>query len=390
MTAQPVWITGLGLVTALGDRAGTWAGLREGRSAIRVQQPWPELPPWPLALVGATPAGLADLWQPALAEAIAEAGLALPWAREGVACGVVIGSSRGSQGAIEQVRRAWRSGQDQALETWGDLLPGTVAVQVARAVGSGGPVAAPMAACATGLLAIAQGADLIRSGLCDVAIVGAVEAAVTPLTLAGFRQMGALAQTTCRPFDRHREGFVLGEGAAIFVLESQRFRDRRSGPLPPVYGQILGAGFSADAHSAVAPEASGQAARGAVQAAIARSGLDASQIDFVQAHGTGTPLNDAREAALLAGIFGGRLPVSGCKGATGHTLGAAGAIGLALVCLAGRAGELPPTVGLVDPEFPQVDWVRSPRAAQIRHSLVLAFGFGGQNGAIVVQNREIP
>ena len=191
------------------------------------------------------------------------------------------------------------------------------AIASARQIGSSGPVLAPMAACATGIWAIAQGFELIRTGQCQRVVAGAVEAPITPLTLAGFNKMGALAQTGAYPFDRNREGLVLGEAGAVLVLESAesaRGSDQ-------VYGQLLGFGLTADAYHPNIPEPRGRGAIAAVKQCLERSGLTSDDIDYIHAHGTATQLNDRTESLVIQHMFPQGVPVSSTKGATGHTFG---------------------------------------------------------------------
>jgi 3-oxoacyl-[acyl-carrier-protein] synthase II len=218
------------------------------------------------------------------------------------------------------------------LEHWLDTLPHQAAIATARQIGSDGPVLAPMAACATGIWAIAQGFELIQTGQCQRVLAGAVEAPITPLTLAGFDKMGALARTGSYPFDRHREGLVLGEGAAVLVLESAKLARQRSAS---IYGQVLGFGLTCDAYHVSAPEPmkSAKALRGAIASIAAvkqcleRSHLSPTDIDYIHAHGTGTQMNDQNEAQLIQWLFPQGVPVSSTKGATGHTLGSIWSVG---------------------------------------------------------------
>lgn len=363
-------VTGLGIVSALGFTASeTWQHLLQGKTAIALQQPFGQQKVWPLALVNKQPQSLDQLLQPAVAAALHDAGLTPGLPR----CGVVIGSSRGYQGRWEQFMR---SGQ---IDSWLETLPHMGALTIARAIGSRGPVLAPMAACATGLWAIAQAAGLIQSGQCEQVLVGAGEAAITPLTLAGFEQMRALAQTGCYPFDQHREGLVLGEGAAVLVLEAEAKAAARSAR---VYGRILGAGLTADANHVTAPDtASRQGGLSAIKTCLERSGLDARQVSLLHAHGTGTLLNDAYEAALIQTIFSPEIPVTATKGATGHTLGASGALGAAICLLALHHQQLPPCTGLQTPAF-ALNLVSQTRAADLSTALCFSFGFGGQNAVL--------
>ncbi len=205
-----------------------------------------------------------------------------------------------------------------------NFLPHMGAMAAARAIGSTGPVLAPMAACATGIWSIARAVDLIRTGECQRAIAGAVEAPITPLTLAGFNRMGALANNGCYPFDENREGFVLGEGGALFVLESAELASRRGAK---IYGRVSGFGLTNDACHVNAPDLGGESAIAAVNQCLKRSNLAAVDIDFIHAHGTATELNDRHEALLIEKLFHGGVAVSSTKGATGHTLRSFGSFG---------------------------------------------------------------
>ena len=208
-----VVVTGIGLVSALGPslEAG-WQQLVSGTSAIHLHQPFPELQPLPLALIGKQPADLTTLTHQVVASALKDAKLAPPL----IQCGVVIGSSRSHQAAWESLSRQSYLGLEESNSVqrpvqWLETLPHMVGIASARQIGvSSSPVLAPMAACATGIWAIAQGFELIQTGQCQRVIAGAVEAPVTPLTIAGFNRMGALARTGAYPFDRRREGLVLG------------------------------------------------------------------------------------------------------------------------------------------------------------------------------------
>jgi 3-oxoacyl-[acyl-carrier-protein] synthase II len=235
-----------------------------------------------------------------------------------------------------------------------------------------------MAACATGLWSIAQGFELIRTGQYERVLAGAVEAPITPLTLAGFAQMGALAKTGAYPFDRHREGLVLGEGGAILVLEASTLAAQRGAT---VYGRILGAGLTADGYHVSKPEPGGRAAIAAVKQCLQRSQLDAAEIGYIHAHGTATALNDRNEAHLIQALFPQDVPVSSTKGATGHTIGASGAIGAAFCLMALKHQVLPPCVGLKQPDF-ALNFVTQPLPSASQTALCLSFGFGGQNAAI--------
>jgi 3-oxoacyl-[acyl-carrier-protein] synthase II len=368
-------ITGIGFRSALGDLNITWQSLLAGDSAIELLQPFADLLPLPLALIDRkSPSNLHWLTQNVVAEAIKDAGLTIPLPD----CGVTIGSSRSYQAEWEN--SIANSDAKPDLTNWLDLLPHSPAISTARDIGSRLAVLAPMAACATGIWSLAQAVGLIRAGTCDRVIAGAVETPVSPLTIAGFTQMGALATTGCYPFDRQREGLVLGEAGAVFVLETADLARSRGAK---IYGEVLGLGLTNDAYHMCAMDESGTAGVNAIQQCLDRSHLVPTDIDYVHAHGTSTLLNDCRESQLIQQIFPTGVAVSSTKGATGHTLGASGAIGVALCLQAIATQTLPPCVGLKDPEF-DLDLVTVPRQTDVNNLLCLSFGFGGQNAAIAI------
>jgi 3-oxoacyl-[acyl-carrier-protein] synthase II len=377
-----VVVTGIGFASVLGNLETSWQRLLLGKSGLRLRQPFPELPRLPLAMLNESPADFLELTERVVAEALLDAGLSPPLPD----CGVVIGSSRAQQGNLERLSQTGKSsppvGARHCLAPtyWLNSLPHMGAIAVARQIGSTGVVLAPMAACATGIWAIAQGFELLQMGQCHRVIVGAVETPITPLTLAGFDRMGALAKTGCYPFDRRREGLALGEGAAILVLESVELARRRHAP---IYGRLLGFGVTADAYHVCATEPGGKSAIVAVKHCLDRSGLSPQDIGYIHAHGTSTPLNDRSEASLIQFLFPQGVPVSSTKGATGHTIGASGALGVVFSLLALKSQVLPPCVGLKDPEF-DLDFVTSARPKSLKHALCFSFGFGGQNAVLAL------
>lgn len=358
------------MVSALGQETHQiWQRLIAGESAIALRQPFPELAPVPMAMIGKAPALVDELLLQATAMAIQDAGLASPMPR----CGVVIGSSRGHQAQWEQFMVT------SQLSDWVSSLPHMGAIAVAHHIGSTGPVLAPMAACATGIWAIAQGCHLIRSGQCERVLVGSGEAAITPLTLTGFEQMRAMAHTGCYPFDQDREGLALGEGAAVLVLETEKAAKDRAAR---IYGQVLGLGLTADANHVTAPDtAQQQGGLAAIKACLQQSNLQPAQVSFVHAHGTGTPLNDAYEAALIQALLPTSALITSTKGALGHTLGASGALG-AVICLLSLHHQcLPPCVGLRQSTF-DLNLARQAISADLSTALCFSFGFGGQNAVV--------
>lgn len=377
---KKVVVTGIGLVSALGKCIETnWQCLMACQSGIHLYQPFPELTPRPIALIGKEPFSLTSLTDLVVTAALQDAGLMPPLPD----CGVAIGSSRSHQSSWEIWARQLQATAASPIPDfpdWLETLPHMAATAAACQIGAVGPVLAPMAACATGIWAIAQGFELIKTGQCPLVLAGAVEAPITPLTLVGFSQMGALARTGAYPFDRCREGLVLGEGAAVLVLESAESAKQRSAR---VYGQVLGFGLSSDAYHANAPEPQGRGAIAAVQQCLQRSSLSLSDIDYIHAHGTATRLNDHTEAQLIQHLFPQGIPVSSTKGATGHTLGASGALGVAFCLMALQHQILPPCIGLKEQEF-ELDLFSKPRQCEIQQVLCLSFGFGGQNAVVAL------
>lgn len=383
-----VWVTGIGLCSALGlTLQQSWCSLMDGRSGVLLQRPYEALAPVHLALVNRQPTSLDALLDAALSD------LLETQADSASVQGVIVGSSRGYQAELEQLSQQRQQEMQLAISDWACIYGKSPAAYVAhelrqrtRSEPVPGPVLSPRAACATGLWAIAQGFELIQTDQCDAVVVGAVESPVTPLTLAGFRRMGALAVDGAYPFDQCRTGFVLGEGAALLRLERQETARRRGARC---YGRILGFGITNDACHVNAPSLDQSAAVAAIQLCLARSGLQPHQIDYIHAHGTGTRLNDEAEASLIESLFPHRPAVSSTKGATGHTLGASGALGAAFCLMALTQQQLPPTTGLVTPaydlNFVKPSLERSKRRliqVSLQTALCLSFGFGGQNAAV--------
>lgn len=373
-----VWVTGMSLRSALGSSLNqNWQRILQGTCSLKSESFYADLPPHFLGVIADAPTQLFPLLSDALADVLADAknlgrskdfSVSTRW-------GFSVGSSRGYQADLEQL-----IGQRSvSLEpSWLKLYGQSPAVQIAQQLGCAGPILSPRAACATGIWAIAQGIELIQTGHCDVVIAGAAEAPITPLTLAGFQKMGALAKTGAFPFDQHRTGFALAEGAALLVLERRDHAERR-GARP--YGQALGFGLTNDAYHCSAPDPDWTTAKIAVQDCLTRSHLLPHQVGYIHAHGTGTALNDAREAAMIQDMFPKTTAVSSTKGATGHTLGASGALGAVFCLMALYEQILPPCVGLSCPAY-DLNWVLQARPSVLDAALCFSFGFGGQNAAI--------
>jgi 3-oxoacyl-[acyl-carrier-protein] synthase II len=253
------------------------------------------------------------------------------------------------------------------------------------AFGMSGAVTIIANACASGANAIGHAWQLVRSGKTDRALTGGYDA-LSQLVFSGFDSLQALSPTTCRPFDAERDGLLLGEGAAVLALESL---ERAKGRNACILGEISGYGASSDVHHLTQPHPSGEAALASMRQAASRAGLTPGQIGYVNAHGTGTPLNDSAEAAALGAWAGSSLPalpVSSTKAGIGHLLGAAGAVEAAVCLMALRGQWLPPACGFRSPD-PTVNFpvVNKPCSASFEHALTNSFGFGGANATLILR-----
>ena len=264
------------------------------------------------------------------------------------------------------------------------VMPNAGAAAVSLRYGFQGPSETLTTACAAGTHSVAAGARMVADGRCDVVLAGGAESSMTPTTVAAFTVMTALSKTgVSQPFDVARHGFCIAEGAAVLVLEEREAALARGAR---VYGEVLGAASTCDAHHITAPSPGGVGAAACMRLALDDAELAAGDIRAVNAHGTSTPLNDAAEAAAVTTVFGPYgVPVSSIKGVTGHGLGAAGALEAASVLLSFVHRELPPTMGTteVDPEL-TVDVVLAPRAWEPGPTISNSFGFGGHNGSLVL------
>ncbi|OBQ38849.1 MAG: 3-oxoacyl-ACP synthase [Anabaena sp. MDT14b] len=375
-----VVVTGIGLVSALGKSLeASWRDLVLGKTGIKLHQLFPELGIIPLGLIAEKPSLLNTLTEIVVNSALQDAQLITPLPD----CAVVIGSSRSYQASWEiMARQMYQEEAELNLDNWLNTLPQMNAIAVARQIGATAAVLAPMAACATGIWAIAQATMLIKTGQYQRVITGAIEAPITPLTIAGFRQMGALAKTGAYPFDLQREGLVLGEGGAVLILESAELATQRQAK---IYGEILGFGLTADAYHGNSPEPSGKSAIMAIKQCLERSHISPTDIDYIHTHGTATQLNDRIESKIIQHLFSPKLAISSTKGSTGHTLGASGALGVAFSLMALQNQILPPCVGLQQPEF-NLNFITSAQESKIQQVLCFSFGFGGQNAVIALGN----
>jgi 3-oxoacyl-[acyl-carrier-protein] synthase II len=406
-SATDVVVTGMGATTPLGgDVASTWDALLAGRSGVsRITDDWiKEYPAQLVARLAADPvekldrvrARRLDRSQQVAVVAAQEAWESSGAAGAGVAperVAVVFGTGIG--GALTLL------GQDDVLEQKGPkrvspftipmLMPNGPAAAVGLAVGAKGGVHAPVSACASGAEAIRWGLDLIRFDRADVVLVGGAEACVHPLPMAGFAAMRAMStrndepERASRPFDKARDGFVLGEGAAALVLERADAAKARGAT---IHARLAGAGGTADGYDLVAPHPEGEGAGRAIAAAMRDAGLSPADIGHVNAHATSTPVGDTAEAAAIRSAIGEHVLVTATKSQTGHLLGAAGALESVFTILALRDQIVPATANLDDPDddaaVQALDIVRrEARKATLSAAVNDSFGFGGHNIALV-------
>lgn len=307
-----------------------------------------------------------------------------------VAAGVFFGGSTGGLFEAEQFFEALcrtKNADRTLLASHGLSAP---AETVARHAGIHGPVETVSSACASAGLAIEQAIRAVRSGEVDVALAGGADC-LCQTTYAGFNALRAVDERACRPFRSDRAGMSLGEGGAVLILETLDHARARNAD---VLAEILGAGSSCDAHHMTAPQAEGSGAAMAIERALGDASLASTEVDFINAHGTGTPLNDAAEHAALQRVFGDRarrIPIEATKAATGHLLGAAGAIEAVAAVLALRDEEVHPTPGgdAVDTAFALDVVVGAPRSIlAMRAGMSTNFGFGGANAAVIFARCE--
>jgi len=387
-------VTGLGVVAALGrNQSEYWKAVVEGRCGIRSLDLFDPggcasgiagQAPEPLGGGGCRRLSRSDRFcLQAAGEALAQAGLA---PGPGLTrFGISLGCSTAGMLETEEVFSAARgSGWGRARLSPLMRLPASApADAIARRAGLGGPRLSNMTACASASLAIGLAADRLRGGEADGMLAGGGDA-LCRLTFSGFNSLRLLSPEPCRPFDTARDGMSLGEGAGILVLEPwERALARGARPL----AEFLDYGASCDAHHMTAAHPGGRGALEAMGEALVRSGLDPAQVDYVNAHGTGTPSNDAAEARALLDLFGDRMsrvPVSSTKSSVGHLLGGAGGIEAATVVLALLHQCAPPTLGLRSPEAEgQIDFVPGrARPSRLRVALSNSFGFGGANACL--------
>ncbi|MEU6994908.1 beta-ketoacyl-ACP synthase II [Streptomyces sp. NPDC046465] len=405
-----VMVTGYGAVTPLGHSVDeTWQAMLAGRSGIdtveamdvtdlgvriggqvRGFDPSRHMP----STVSRRADPYARYALAAALEACEHAGLVVD-DRLAPRVAVIIGSGYGPVGSIYRAANILRDKGPRAISPYTQVTTAmdSAAGEISMRLGTQGPSRAQSTACASGADAVGAGMRMISSGEADVVLVGGADACVTPVDLAGSGNARALSRrndeptAACRPFDARRDGFVMSEGAAVLVLEAAEVADRR-GATP--LAELTGYGASSDAHHWTAPHPEGRGARLAVEAALRDAGISGADVDYVNAHGTGTQLNDATEAAVLRKVLGERvtrIPVSSTKSMTGHMIGAAGAVELVASILALRTGDVPPTVNCDEPIDPDINFVahRAQHHEGLRIALSNSFGFGGHNAVLVVR-----
>jgi 3-oxoacyl-[acyl-carrier-protein] synthase II len=406
-------VTGVGLVTPLGTGVEkNWQALTAGRSGIRkISHFAPEA--FASRIAGEVPDFKAeDFIEPkeikkmdlfiqfalgATALAMADSGLKIE-GEFAESVGVIIGVGMCGLDTLEVTKEALIAGGPRKISPFfipkviSNLAPGHVAIRY----GAKGVNLTPTSACASGTHAIGEAYHLIRCGLQDAVIAGGTEAAITPLGVGGFAAMKALStrndepERASRPFDSERDGFVIGEGSGVLILE-ERARALERGA--KIYAEVIGYGANGDAHHMTAPAPEGEGAARCMRLALKDAGIAPSDVEYINAHGTSTEYNDANETTAIKAVFGeqsAKLAVSSTKSMTGHLLGAAGAVEGVYTALALHHGILPPTINYENPDPAcDLDYVpNQARKAAIKVALSNSFGFGGTNACVIFRRSE--
>lgn len=401
-----VAITGLGLITPIGcGKEAVTEALLAGRNAIgRISSIDPSGLPTDIGaeVSGFEPDAYFDkrearrmdrFSQFALAAAIGaveDAGIS-SGTYEPARCGVYVGSGIGGMRTLEEEHRKFLDkGPERVSALFIPMMIGNMAAgNISNRFGLTGPSMSIVTACASGANSIGEAMRAIRHGYLDMALAGGTEAPITPTSVSGFWNMNALSQakspeTACLPFDARRSGFVIGEGAAVLVLERYEAAVARGAR---IYCELAGYGATDDAYHMTSPDPEGKGAALAMTKALQDAGMRADEVGYINAHGTGTPLNDKYETAAIKIALGGhayKVPVSSTKSMTGHLLGAAGAAEAAFTALCLHHGFLPPTVGLDEPDSEcDLDYVpKKARMQTIDACLSNSLGFGGHNACL--------
>ncbi len=406
-----VVITGLGLVTPLGVGVEpTWEALCAGRSGVgeitrfdaanfqtRIAAEVKDFRPEDFM-----PRKEARRFEPFIAFAIAAARMAIEDS------GLVIGADNESRvGAVTGCGLGGlRFMEDTVLKVYGHkvnrvspffipmMIGNMVAGMISILFGARGPNSSLATACAAGSHAVGNSFKLIQNGKADAMITGGTEAVISPSCIAGFNAMKALStrndepQKASRPFERDRDGFVVGEGSGIVVLEDlEHARQRGAG----IYAEVLGYGMSGDGYHITSPPPGGEGAVQCMRSALQDAGIPADRIDYINAHGTSTPLNDLYETRAIKTVFNSRLPaVSSTKSMTGHLLGGAGGVETVFTALTLYHGMIPPTANYENPD-PECDLdyvTEGARKARVEHAMSNSFGFGGTNAALILKKYQ--
>jgi 3-oxoacyl-[acyl-carrier-protein] synthase II len=411
--ARRVVVTGVGAITPIGTGVeGLWEGLRSRRSAVQCIT---RFDPSPFKCrIGAqvndfVPSDhleerrarrldrFSQFAVVATRLALADAGID-PAREDPDTVGAMMGTALGGVAFGETQYRTFLEGGVRAVDPTLALtvFAGAASCNIAIDLGFTGPNATNGMSCASGAIAIGDGFRAIARGEADLMVAGGVEAPLAPLCFGAFSIIRAMStrnddpSRASRPFDQGRDGFVMGEGAAVLVLEE---RGRAVARGAPIYAEVLGYGLTNDAHHMTAPRPDGRQAARAMRLALREAGLEPHEIGYVNAHGSSTPLNDPTETAAIKQVFGehaGRLSLSGTKGYYGHALGASGAIEAAICALALRRDWLPPTVNLETPDPAcDLDYIRGEgRDGAPEFVLTNSFGFGGINASLVFRNEQ--
>ena len=413
ITQRRVVITGMGVVSGLGlDRTSTWEGLLAGRTgAGRITDYDPSDLPTQIvvAIKDFNPADYMDrrdvrrlgrvthLAVVATAEALEQSGLDLEQ-EDRTRVGIEIGSAFGAldfvetQACILQEKgpRSFNPAKAPAV------LITTTPCHIGIRYGIQGPVNSPVVACATGVISVGEAARRIQRGEADVMLAGGTDSYMTPLIMSAFSRLGAMStrndepETACRPFDLTRDGMIMGEGAAVMVLESLDHALARGATILAEYG---GLGFTLDGYHMAAPHPEGEGAARAMKNALAEADLPPESVDYISAHGTGTKLNDISETRAVKKAFGEHayeVPMPSIKPMVGHAMGASGAFGVFTIVKAIETGWIPPTINYSVPD-PECDLDYVPNEARQVHvdvGMANAFGFGGQNASIIIKRYE--
>ena len=402
-------ITGMGALTSLGHTVNeTWENVIAGNCGIETISRF-DASELPSRIAGEVKdfdphkylsrkdarrmARCSQLAVAALQEALTDADLKVPVVdgeRVGTVIGVGVGGfDWGLEHSIKFRNRGFRGTNPFALVS---SLANMPSYHVSLFSGAKGPISTPIAACATGVQAIGDAMNLIRQNKADVVLAGGAEGVIVDVTIAGFCAMGALStqnddpHSASRPFDRDRDGFVMAEGAGVVVVEELNHALERGAA---IYGEVLGYATSSDAFHIAQPDPEAKGVRRAIQWSLDDAGLEPSEIDYVNAHGTSTRLNDTIETHALKEVFGDHaydLAISSSKSMLGHGLGAAGAIETIITTLTLKNGIIHPTINLDNPD-PECDLDYVPhtaRQADVKYALKAAYGFGGQNACLIL------